>query len=344
MTRQVARLGIIGCGAVTQLCHLPAATVTNEVKIVALADKDIARARLLGKRFGIDDCVDDYHRFLKNVDGVIVAVPPYLHAPVARELLELGVPVLVEKPFTLKVADATDVIAVASASKVALQVAHEYRFSKATRLVKRIIGEGWLGTLRSFSLEYGSVFNWPVASGSVWKKEHAGGGVLIDSGPHMLDLLLWWLGDVVDVEYRDDSLGGVEADCTLSLALQGPTGVVRGDVVLSRLRALTSAAHIVSDRFVLECRLHGQYQVRIRPSTWDGTALAFASDFGTPQGDSYRQLFVEQLRGFAKTILEGSDPIVSGESVLGSLALIERCYRERKPQDLPWLKQGGTRI
>jgi predicted dehydrogenase len=344
MTKPAARLGIIGCGAVTQLCHLPAARSTNEVKVVALADKDIARARLLGRRFGIDDCVDDYHQFLKNVDGVIVAVPPYLHAPVARELLELGVPVLVEKPFTLNVAEAAKLIEVAKASKVALQVAHEYRFSKATRLVKRIIGEGWLGTLRSFSLEYGSVFNWPVASGSVWKKEHAGGGVLIDSGPHMLDLLLWWLGEVVDVEYRDDSLGGVEADCTLSLTLKSPTGVVRGDVVLSRLRSLTSAAHIIGDRFALECRLHGQYQVRIQPSMWDGAALAFASDFGTLQGDSYRQLFVEQLRAFAQTILEGSEPVVSGESALGSLALIERCYRERKPQELPWLKPGVARI
>ncbi len=344
MASKVVRLGVIGCGAVTQLCHLPAARVTSEVSVVALADKDIARARLLGRRFGIGYCTEDYHEFLKSVDGVIVAVPPYMHAPVARELLDMGIPVLVEKPLTLNVEEAKRLIEVARASKAPLQVGHMYRFSKATRLVKRIIDEGWLGALHGFSLEYGAVFNWPVASGSVWRREHAGGGVLIDSGPHMLDLLLWWLGEVVDVEYRDDSLGGVEADCTLSLALKSPTGAVRGDVVLSRLRGLTSAARIIGERFALECRLYGQYEVRIQPSMWHGEGLAFASDFGSLQGDSYRQLFVEQLRAFAQTILQGSQPVVSGESALRSLALIERCYQERKPQELPWLKPEAPRV
>lgn len=342
MGGRVARLGIIGCGAVTQLCHLPAARSVSEVKVVALADNDIGRARRLGSRFGIHSCVQDYHELLDRVDGVIVALPPYLHVPVAREIVEMRIPVLVEKPLAPTVEDAQHLINASKKWKVPLQVGHMYRFSKATRLVKRIIGEGWMGALQDYSLEYGGVFNWPVASGSVWNKEQTGGGVLIDAGPHMLDLLLWWLGDVEDVAYYDDSLGGVEADCTLSLALQSPAGVIRGNVILSRLRNLTSVARITGERFSLECRLYGTYEVRVRPSTWWTEELSLVSDFGNVQRDSYPQLFVEQLRAFALTILEGHPPVVFGESVLGTLSLIERCYRERKPQELPWQKQEAV--
>jgi len=56
---------------------------------------------------------------------------------------------------------------------------------------------------------------WKVASDFMFRKE-AGGGVLADTGAHLLDLLLWWLGDYESVEYCDDAVGGVEADCELS--------------------------------------------------------------------------------------------------------------------------------
>lgn len=338
MTTPPVRLGIIGCGAVTELCHLPAARRTDEVTVVALADKNIARARQLGKRFGVDNCTEDYHEFLKTVDGVIVALPNHLHAPVAREVLELAIPVLVEKPLALTAQEARGVVETARRLKAPLQVGHVYRYSEATRLVKRTIEEGWLGPLKGFSLVYGAMFNWPVTSGSFWQKEQAGGGVLLDLGSHMLDLLLWWLGDVVDVEYQDDSLGGVEADCALSLTVKSPTEVVRGTVVLSRLRNLASGARVIGRHFTLELRLYGMYEVRIRPSAWPDETLSFVSDFGAPTGDFYGRLFAEQLRAFARAIREGDQPAVSGESALATLELIDRCYRERKPLELPWLR------
>jgi len=51
--------------------------------------------------------------------------------------------------------------------------------------VKQAIDEGWLGLLRSFSLESGFVYDWPVASGFFFSKEQAGGGVLVDTGSRM---------------------------------------------------------------------------------------------------------------------------------------------------------------
>lgn len=331
-------LAIIGCGAVTEIFHLPAAKLIPEVEMVALVDKNIARANTLAKRFGIGYCTQDYNQLPKNIDGAIVALPNYMHAPVTIELLKSGVPVLVEKPMALTVEEAETMIKTADANGVALQVGLMYRFCNGVRLMKRAIDEGWLGALQSFCLESGLVYDWPVTSGFILSKEQSGGGELVDIGSHMLDLLMLWLGDVVDVEYRDDSLGGVESDCWLSLVLNGPSGIIQGTVTLSRLRKLSNTARIVGERFTIECDLSTPDTVRIWPSIWDSSCVSFASELGDSQRQSWKDVFAEQLRAFAQAIGTGSESVVSAESVLGSVALIERCYRERKPLDLPWMR------
>jgi predicted dehydrogenase len=335
--RPAVRLAVIGCGAVTELYHLPAARLLQEVEIVALADKDLARAKRLGERYGVSYCTEDYRQLPEGVDGVIVALPNYLHAPVTTELLSSGVPVLVEKPMALTVQEAEAMIGAANISGATLQVGLMYRFCHGARLMKRAVDEGWLGALQSFSLESGFVYDWPVTSGFILSKERAGGGQLVDIGSHMLDLLLWWLGEAIDVEYKDDSLGGVEADCWLSLTLQGPSGPVQGTVALSRLRKLSNMARLTAERFTVEYDLSTPATVRLWPTMWDGEGLSFESDWGPWPSQSWTDVYAEQLRAFAQSVAIGDGPIVSGDSVLGSVALIERCYRERQPLQLPWM-------
>jgi predicted dehydrogenase len=333
--RSTVRLAIIGCGAVTELCHLPAAKLTQEVKIVALVDKNIQRAKLLAKRFGITNYAQDYQQLPENVNGVIIALTNFLHAPVAMDFLKSRMPVLIEKPMALTVEEAEAMVKTADVAEVALQVGLMYRFCNGARLVKRVIDEGWLGALQSFSLESGFVYDWPVTTGFIFSKEQAGGGVLIDTGSHMLDLLRWWLGDVIDVEYRDDSLGGVEADCLVSLVLQHPTGPVQGTVTLSRIRKLSDTARIVGERFTIEYDLSTPQKVRIWPSTWHGKCTSFISDFGPTSSQSWNEVYAEQLRAFAQAIFTGGKSAVPGESVISNVALIERCYRGRQPLELP---------
>jgi predicted dehydrogenase len=330
-------LAVIGCGAVAELCHLPAAKLLPEVEIVALVDKNIARAKVLGRQFGIDTCIEDYRQLRKDVDGVILALPNHLHAPVALEFLNCAIPVLVEKPMALTVLEAEAMIQAANANGVALQVGFMYRFSQGVRLIKRAIEEGWLGTLRCFFLEWGVVYDWPLVSGLMLNKEQAGGGQLVDMGSHMLDLLLWWLGEAVEFEYRDDSLGGVEADCWLSLVLQSPDGPLQGTVVLSRLRNLSNKARFVGESFTLEIDLLTPSRVRLWPTGWNLQGLAFTADWGSLPIESWNDIYVEQLRAFTRAITTGGDPIVSGKSALGSVALVERCYREWQPLHLPWM-------
>ena len=338
VSNSTVRLAIIGCGAVTELCHLPSAELTDRVEIVSLVDKNISRAQMLAEKFNVANCTDDYRSLPSNIDGAIVALPHFLHAPATIELLKSGMPVLVEKPMALNAKEAEAMITTAKDTGVPLQIALMYRFANGVRMVKQALKEGWLGTVQSFTVEWGFVYDWPVASGFFFSKEQAGGGVLMDLGSHVLDLLLWWFGSVIDVEYRDDAMGGVEADCHLSLILEGPNGPVEGTVTLSRLRNLTPVARIAGDHFTIECDLYSPDTVRIWPSGLTDKSLAFVLDFDRMPRQSMDEIYVEQLLAFAQTVTTNSKSVVSGESVLSSVALIDRCFQERQPLEMPWMK------
>ena len=123
-----------------------------------------------------------------------------------------------------------------------------YYGDTSNAFLKKALDSGILGDITSFDFQEGSVYDWPVASDFMFRKA-AGGGVLADTGAHVLDTLLWRVGDWQSVVYRDDSQGGVEADCLLELQMDsGATGTVQ----MSRSRALRNTYIIRGDRGHLE--------------------------------------------------------------------------------------------
>jgi predicted dehydrogenase len=331
------RLAIVGCGAVTELCHLPAVKSLRDVKVVALVDTNLKRASLLAKQFDIGYYHDDYRQLPDGIDGAIVALPNYLHAPVTLDLLKQGIPILVEKPMALTARDAEAMVRAADNKELTLQVALMYRFSNGARLVKEAVEEGWLGELKGFSLQWGQQYNWPVASGFAFSKERAGGGQLVDMGSHVLDLLLWWLGQVTELEYADDALGGVEADCRLSLVVEGPTGSVSGTVALSRLRDLGTCARLIGQQLTIEYDMASPANVRIWPTSSPNPAAAFVQEKQSERDQTWDDIYAAQLQAFAGSVRSGAEPLVPGRQVLDTVSLIEKCYSTRKPARLPWM-------
>src|SRR4029079_2627700 len=112
-------------------------------------------------------------------------------------------------------------------------------------LVRNLLRDGLLGEIRGFDLRQGVIPRWPFATDFLLKKEMAGGGVLADFGVHVLDLLLWWLGDLNPTDYRADALGGVEWDCEMTLT----TGAgITGKVEISRTRNLRNTCVFEGER------------------------------------------------------------------------------------------------
>lgn len=343
------RLAIVGCGAAARGCHIPALPLLKgEVRLTALVDRDPAQARAalaLYRELGGADADDvviatDPAEAADAFDAAVVVVPHTRHARTVEGLLDAGKHVLLEKPMTTSAEDARRLAAhAAEPGSPVLAMAHPRRLFPAYAWVKRLIDAGDLGEIVRVDWSEGHPYAWEPVSWSMFDRRLAGGGVLTDTGSHVFDTLLWWLGPSVEVvRHQDNTLGGVETDSHVHLRFG--TADVHCD--FSRLRDLgitctvtgTRAAVTIGTDFPAgECLL----------TTADGEELHRGDvEAVAPAQDEWEALFTEQLANFAAAT-RGSATVHSGaEDGARVVELIQECYegpaRERTPQ--PWTTRG----
>ena len=145
------RVACFGAGWVTANRHVPALREHGGFDVVAIADRDGGRARQAAQALGIPraEQVDTPADLGAAVDAVTCGTPPDQHFPVARGALEAGLPVLVEKPFTLTVADGEELVALARDRALPLAVMQNFCLAPSTQRVQRWIEAGRLGGVRA---------------------------------------------------------------------------------------------------------------------------------------------------------------------------------------------------
>ena len=338
-TRDI-RLAILGCGAVTELAHLPALHQIENVRVALLVDTNADRRRHLAAKFDVEHTADDIDGHWDLFDGAIVALPHALHAPASIKLLAKGKSVLVEKPMAVTAAECDAMIQVAHRTGAILGVGLFRRFLWSVQFARALIQEGVLGQIESFDFREGGIYDWPVASDFFFRKDAAGGGVLIDTGAHTLDCLLYMLGDFSEVEYFDDAAGGVEANCLINLRLRD--GVV-GVVELSRTRKLRGTGIVRGTKGNLEIVLgwdrllgcnHLKISLQNHPYVLGGPVGNVRE---AEQTQDFLPLIAAQIRDFIDAIRECRSPAADGPSARSSIQLIETCYRNRKTLAMPWV-------
>lgn len=194
-TKDVVRVGVIGCGA--GLFHLEGYQEEPRAKVVALAGLDTDRCETLAKRFDVPSIYREYQELLErdDIDAVSVAVPNILHLPVVKAAFEAGKHVLIEKPLARNAAEGVEMVEAARAHNKVLGVSFQRRTRHDVMLMKEAYDSGEFGNV------YYSKAWWMRRSGipglGSWftSKEAAGGGPLIDLGVHVLDMLMYVLGN-----------------------------------------------------------------------------------------------------------------------------------------------------
>ncbi len=331
MGASTVRLGIVGCGAVTERLHLPAALSSRAVQVTALVDTAPGRAAALASHYNVPHAFTEIAALSGKVDAAVLALPNSLHLDAARALAKAGVHVMVEKPMARTVAECEAMQRDTESAGVVLSVAHVRRFFPWARLVKDLLAAELLGTLRSIDVQEGAPYRWPVLSSLPFDRVAAGGGVLIDVGPHVFDLLRWWKGEWELVTYEDDALGGVEADCITRLRTRDGC---EARVELSRTRDLRNTMLFKGDRATLEVGLGFEGTVELRidgtPVSLHGSARPHAAPPRLiPDAWSMVAAFVEQLDHFAAATRGADGMVVSGADGTAAVAMVEACYASR---------------
>ena len=131
------RVGVVGCGAFgrnhARVYRDLAADATQTVEFVGIADTDHDRARAVAKEFDTHAFRSTDELIAAGVNAVSVAVPTIAHLSVARQLMQSGVDVLIEKPLATTVAEADELIAIAEGNGRIAQTGHLERFNPAVR-------------------------------------------------------------------------------------------------------------------------------------------------------------------------------------------------------------------
>lgn len=123
-------VGIVGCGEVTQIVHLPTlAQLPEQFTPVALCDASAQVLQAVGERWGIAARTLDYRELcaMPQVDAVLIASPNAFHAAVTLKALRQGKHVLVEKPMCMNLREAEAVIAAQGQAERVVQVGYMRR-------------------------------------------------------------------------------------------------------------------------------------------------------------------------------------------------------------------------
>jgi predicted dehydrogenase len=326
------RCGLVGCGAVTERYHLPALAASAEVEVTAVVDPVLERARALAGRVGARLVLSDHATLPGAVDLAIVAAPNAVHASIAIDLLSAGVHVLVEKPMARTTAECDGMIAAAERSGVVLAVGHDFRYFPVARFAHDWFAAAVVGELRRVDVRQSAGGRWPYASSAALSPQ-AGGGVLIDFGVHLFDLLLWWFGEIRVRRYGDDAAGGIETECEAELALVDGDVPVRLD--LSRSRRLRDTIVVEGERATVEI---GVFEPAVFRLTLPGRPNGLTGHVPDPGFESapLPTVFARQLSDVVAAIRGASPPAAGGVEGRRAVALVEACYACREPLRHPW--------
>jgi predicted dehydrogenase len=215
--------GILGCGGIGRWHARQLATLEG-TRLVAMADPE-PKARERAARDLAVPVLADPEALLADPEVEIVSIctPPATHLALALSAAAAGKHLLIEKPLALDVAGADQVLAACSTRDLLLGVVHQQRTQAACRAVKRLVEESSLGTLQYAVASLCWYRPQEVLEQHAWRGRDPGGGLLLDAGIHLIDLLLWLMGPAAWVSgYARD--GARPANVTATIGFRSGAG------------------------------------------------------------------------------------------------------------------------
>lgn len=201
------RWGVLSTAKIGREKVIPGTQRSQFSTVVAIASRDLARAKATAAQLGIERAYGSYQELLsdKNVDAVYIPLPNHLHVPWSQRALKAGKHVLCEKPIGLSVAEAEQLAGAAAARpKLKIMEAFMYRFHPQWLKARQFVREGRIGQLRTIQAFF-SYFNDDAAN--IRNQRDMGGGALLDIGCYPISLSRF----IFDAE-PERVLGQVERD------------------------------------------------------------------------------------------------------------------------------------
>jgi predicted dehydrogenase len=343
------RVGVVGLGWAGQQ-HLAAYDALAATEIVALAGLEKPVRTELAAKYAIEHAVERWEDLLDvdGLDAVSVAVPTFLHAPIAVAALERGMHVLCEKPIALNALEADAMVQAARSADRVLDVAFNHRQRGDIRRLKAAVDEGRLG--RPYYAKAWWLRRTGIPTMGSWftQAELAGGGPLVDIGVHVLDYSLHLLGNPAVVAVSASTYDLLARSGFGSNPKSGKTGATDGtrfdveDLASVFMRLADGGTLLVEASWAAHRRDGDEFGITIygtdggaelivddyEPS---GSLRVFSDDDGLPVAARLRAKpgrgHVAVVEQFVEKVSSGEWASYDGSSAAALAHVVDACYR-----------------
>lgn len=346
MARHTKSIGVafIGTGAIMQGCHIPNFRNIDGVELIAVCDVVENRARSVAEKHGIPNALTQYRDLLKrdDVDAVVVAVPTFLHAPIAINALKAGKHVLCEKPPALNARQAQRMAKVAKDTRRVLTYGLQMLYESDVEMVKQMVDNGEFGEVylgkASYLRRRGAPRGW------FSEKDKSGGGALIDIGVHLINLTWWLMGNPEPVRASGITFDRIGMSDTRFQAYQ-PMDVREGTAKASNPDVDEAAAGMIrfANGAVMLIETSWQLNIKGPGGAWSAQIFGDAAGAKLPSLEIYRNLnglqtnvtahtsptngYIAEAEHFIECIRYHKQPRMTPEHGVTLMKIIDALYR-----------------
>ena len=199
MTREL-KVGVIGAGHWATEAHIPGFQACEGVAVVAVSDIEAERAARAAQALGVPRAYASAEEMLaaETLDAVSIVTPDDTHAGYALAAMARGIAVLCEKPLARTAKEALALADRAEQAGVVNKVGFTMRYTPSLLYLRELVEQGFFGELYLFQCFIQNAQFLDPQKPRHWKMtmEHAGGGVIVEYGIHMLDIARLLVGDI----------------------------------------------------------------------------------------------------------------------------------------------------
>ncbi|MBI1930824.1 Gfo/Idh/MocA family oxidoreductase [Candidatus Poribacteria bacterium] len=326
----IVKLGLIGCGGHGRGNLAPAIRSHPYAQIIACVDVDESRAQKTATDLGVDHYFVDYNQMLQEceVDAVVIAVPHADILSVAKDSIDAGVHLFIEKPMALNAADAEKIVDLSKQKQVKVMVGYCQRYAAARMLMRQLLLEGVVGDVDLVIAGKGSA---PL-SGWLATPPEGGGGQLLFLGVHLTDQILWMLNDCPKSVTGEIQFHPNGYDETSSVVMRFPQ-----DILVSMSLSMNTAGGLdFIEFFGSKGRIRADWPSNILYVRSD-TIKAYQQPTTIQVNGDNRMMYGSQMRAFVEALkMESAVPIPAedGVKVLQVIDAVFEANKLKRPVNL----------
>ncbi|AFH48442.1 Putative dehydrogenase [Ignavibacterium album JCM 16511] len=314
--------GVVGLGRFVENSFLPAIKSVRKSIVVSLCSRDLNRAKELSQKFGVPNYFNNFDEFLKSdIDVVYVASANAFHYEQVIRAANAGKHIFCEKPLALNSQQAEEMVEAAKKNNVQFAVNYVHHFHPLVLKAKELLKDQKLGKLVSVQVNFNIDF--PPDNNFRFKKELSGGGALRDIGTHMIDLLRFFGGEILEIDGVVDNLVyQSEVDDFASAIVKFEKGGYGYFNVSYNTRKAFNRIDILCHKGAIEIEnLIGRKLIGPKLSIlFEGEARKSFRRRGN------KMVFV--LKSIQKSFMRNEKPLVTGEDGLINLKIMEELERK----------------